>query len=52
MVGDKVSVDGRHLGALAGFDETHMPNHMNIVVRTGSMDEPYIHVGDRVQFSV
>lgn len=32
--GDEVSLDGRPLGVLAGFDETHMPNHLNIVIRT------------------
>jgi len=51
VVGDKVSIEGRPLGTLAGFDETHMPNHMNIVVKTGSLDEPAIRVGDRVRFN-
>jgi hypothetical protein len=51
VVGDKVSVGGKHLGTLAGFDQTHMPNHMNIVVKTESLDEPVIRVGDRVRFS-
>lgn len=32
-VGDKVLSDGRLLGYVAGFDETHMPNHQNIVLR-------------------
>ena len=30
LVGDVVSVKDRVLGAIAGFDETHMPNHQNI----------------------
>jgi hypothetical protein len=51
VVGDKVSVGGKHLGTLAGFDQTHMPNHMNIVVKTGTLDEPVVRVGDRVRFS-
>ena len=51
VVGDKVSVGGKHLGMLAGFDQTHMPNHMNIVVKTETLDEPVIRVGDRVRFS-
>jgi len=50
VVGDKVSVGGKHLGTLAGFDQTHMPNHMNIVVKTETLDEPVIRVGDRVRF--
>jgi hypothetical protein len=32
MFGDKVVVAGRVLGEVVGFDETHMPNHLNIVV--------------------
>ncbi|MDU4960110.1 MAG: hypothetical protein E6X17_05535 [Sporomusaceae bacterium] len=33
VAGDDVFIDGRLLGQLAGFDETHMPNHLNIVIR-------------------
>lgn len=32
-VEDKVLLDGQLLGYVAGFDETHMPNHQNIVLR-------------------
>lgn len=32
--GDEVYLDGRAVGVLAGYDETHMPNHLNIVIRT------------------
>ncbi len=30
--GDAVLLNGKRIGALAGFDETHMPNHLNIVI--------------------
>ncbi len=50
VAGDAVTVGGLPLGALAGFDEAHMPNHMGIVVKTPSLDEPTIRVGDRVRF--
>ena len=50
VVGDKVSVVNKTLGTLAGYDETHMPNHMNIVVKTPSLDEPEIRVGNKVRF--
>ncbi len=30
LVGTSVTIDGRHVGRVAGFDETHMPNHQNI----------------------
>jgi hypothetical protein len=50
VAGDAVTVGGLPLGALAGFDEAHMPNHMGIVVKTPSLDEPVVRVGDRVRF--
>ncbi len=36
-VGDVVEVDGSPVGRLAGYDLTHFPNHMNIILKT---DEP------------
>ncbi len=50
VAGDRVTVGAKHLGSLAGYDETHMPNHMNVVVKAQSLDEPGIMVGDRVRF--
>lgn len=32
VVGDPVVIAGKNIGVIAGFDETHMPNHLNIVV--------------------
>jgi hypothetical protein len=37
VVGDPVYVNDRKIGLIAGFDETHMPNHLNIVL-TGSRE--------------
>jgi hypothetical protein len=51
VAGDTVTVGDEPLGTLAGFDVTHMPNHMNIVVKTPSLDEPVVRVGDKVRFS-
>ncbi len=31
--GDEVMLDGKPLGLLAGYDLTHFPNHMNIVLK-------------------
>ena len=31
-IGDELFWNGERLGVVAGFDETHMPNHLNIVV--------------------
>lgn len=50
VVGDEVSVGGKNLGELAGFDLTHIPNHMNIVVKTRSLKPPQISVGDPIVF--
>jgi Family of unknown function (DUF6917) len=33
LVHDRLIIDGRDLGEIVGFDETHLPNHMNIAVR-------------------
>ncbi|SHM74328.1 hypothetical protein SAMN05660826_01824 [Caldanaerovirga acetigignens] len=30
--GDEVKINGRVIGKIAGYDETHMPNHYNIVL--------------------
>ena len=51
VVGDQVKIGDIDIGFLAGYDETHMPNHMNIVVTSKSLDEPIIHVRDKVNFS-
>lgn len=34
--GDELRVGGKLIGRLAGFDYTHMPNHMNIVIATSA----------------
>jgi hypothetical protein len=50
VMGDSVWMEDRYLGKLAGFDLTHMPNHMNIVVRSENLIEPKLIVGDKVRF--
>lgn len=50
IVGDEASIGGRVLGELAGFDLTHMPNHMNVLVRAESLEPPSIKVGDHIIF--
>ena len=32
VVGDDLYVSGNKIGTIAGFDITHMPNHLNIVI--------------------
>ncbi len=51
VVGDDVTIEGEKLGTLAGYDVTHMPNHINVVVKSDSLDEPTLRVGDKVKFT-
>ncbi|MGD2200596.1 MAG: hypothetical protein PVJ38_03050 [Candidatus Bathyarchaeota archaeon] len=51
VVGDEVSIAGRTLGRLAGYDLTHMPNHMNVVVKAGSLETEAIAVGELIEFT-
>lgn len=53
LVGDKVTVGHVEVGEVVGFDITHFPNHMNVLVRaderkTGS--ELGLCLGDSVTF--
>ena len=50
-VGDPVFINGKEIGKLAGFDETHCPNHYNIVVLSSKRFtglEAGFHIGDKV----
>ena len=53
VAGQPVAVNGETIGEIAGFDETHMPNHQNIVLkgtpRLSGYDRGY-RLGDRVGF--
>lgn len=50
VVGDDVYIEDKLLGKLAGYDTTHMPNHLNIVVKAESLNEPMLRVGDSISF--
>ena len=53
VAGQSVAVNGKAIGEIAGFDETHMPNHQNIVLkgtpRVSGYDRRY-RLGDKVTF--
>lgn len=49
VVGDEVSVGGAVLGTVAGYDMTHMPNHMNVLVKRESLDVSPLAVGDKLE---
>ncbi len=34
LCGDAVSVRQEEIGTIAGFDETHLPNHLNVVIQS------------------
>lgn len=52
-VGDRVMCEDRFIGRVAGFDETHMPNHQNVVLvpENNSRDaEKVLQVGSILEF--
>ena len=53
-MGETLLVDDQSIGTVLGFDETHEPNHINIVIgggrrRTGKQLE--LGVGGKVRFA-
>ena len=55
IAGDIVELNGVVIGTLAGFDETHMPNHQNIVINsTGLISGKGLNVelGSTIKFKL
>ncbi|MBS4023205.1 MAG: hypothetical protein KGZ79_12425 [Dethiobacter sp.] len=53
IVGEKMYCQGRPLGEIAGFDETHTPNHLNIVLKSDLYQdgvEMGLELGDELVF--
>ena len=53
IVGETLFVDGKAVGEIIGFDETHEPNHINIIIgvkkrQTGPQLK--ISVGSKIKF--
>ncbi len=52
--GDRLEINGKTVGYLAGYDFAHMPNHMNIVVQTTAElytgFEAGLNPGDEIRF--
>ena len=49
--GDKVTLKGNSIGEIVGFDETHAPNHLNIVIKCSkrcSGEELGVQLGDKL----
>jgi hypothetical protein len=54
LEGDTVTAGGKNLGKVVGFDETHFPNHLNILIHAGVRRtglEAGLTLGDAVSFS-
>lgn len=54
-VGDTVEVDGEVIGHVAGYDFTHLPNHMNIIVKSDHYlktgREAGVNFGSKIKFT-
>jgi hypothetical protein len=51
VVGDQVTSGKKKLGKLVGYDLTHMPNHMNIVVKPENLEKHKIKLGEKIRFT-
>ena len=51
VIGDKASLNGEPIGTLAGWDLTHMPNHMNFLFKRENLGHPPIKVGARIEIN-
>jgi hypothetical protein len=52
VAGDEITIGGKCVGRIAGFDETHMPNHLNVVIKAAeraSGAELGLELGDKVR---
>lgn len=55
LAGDKLQINGSTIGHLAGFDFTHLPNHMNLIIHTDQSIQTgkvlNLNCGDSVTFT-
>lgn len=54
-VGDRISINDKFIGYLAGYDLTHFPNHMNVIILVkGTLFtglEAKLNPGDSIEFT-
>ena len=53
IVGETLFMDGKAIGEIIGFDETHEPNHINIIIGVKSRKtgpQLKIKVGSKIKF--
>ncbi len=46
VIGDEVTLNCENIGVVAGWDMTHMPNHMNFLVKGMNLKNVQVSVGD------
>jgi hypothetical protein len=54
LVGDNAELEGQKIGQVVGFDLTHFPNHINILIRSEERKtgpELGLGLGDSITFS-
>lgn len=55
LAGDQLELDGELMGTVAGFDQTHMPNHLNIVINTKRLNSGKdlgLGLGKKIKFKL
>ena len=55
VTGDNVYISDKMIGMIAGFDTTHTPNHINVVLKVDQVttgDKLNLKIGDRVTISM
>lgn len=55
IIGDELTISEKKIGKILGFDETHEPNHINIVISVKerkSGKELGLHLEDKLQFKM
>lgn len=53
LIGETLFVDGKAIGQIIGFDETHEPNHINIIIgvkKRHTGPQLKIKVGSKIKF--
>ena len=55
IIGDELKIGAKKIGKVLGFDETHQPNHINIIIavnqrKTG--EQLHLKVNDSLQFKM
>jgi hypothetical protein len=50
VVGDRLTLNDGFIGVVAGYDMTHMPNHMNVLLKAESLEPPVLRVRDKLIF--